>query len=40
MLEKVAFTMHPVTDVARARSFYEGTLGLTAGSLCSCIARG
>jgi len=33
MFKKVAFTMYPVTDVARARSFYEGTLGLTAGSV-------
>lgn len=28
---KVAFTMYPVTDVARARAFYEQTLGLTVG---------
>ncbi|WP_417463542.1 VOC family protein [Kordiimonas sp.] len=28
MLEKVAFTMYPVTDVKRARAFYEGLLGL------------
>ncbi len=28
MLEKVAFTMYPVTDVDRARGFYEGLLGL------------
>jgi extradiol dioxygenase family protein len=33
MLKKVAFTMYPVTDVARARSFYEGTLGLAPGSV-------
>jgi predicted enzyme related to lactoylglutathione lyase len=33
MFKKVAFTMYPVTDVARARGFYEGTLGLTAGSV-------
>ena len=32
MFEKVAFTMYPVTDVARARKFYEETLGLAAGS--------
>jgi predicted enzyme related to lactoylglutathione lyase len=32
MFKKVAFTMYPVTDVARARGFYEGTLGLTPGS--------
>ncbi|WP_020398808.1 VOC family protein [Kordiimonas gwangyangensis] len=28
MLEKVAFTVYPVTDVPRARAFYEGLLGL------------
>ena len=28
MLNKVAFTMYPVTDVARARDFYEKTLGI------------
>jgi catechol 2,3-dioxygenase-like lactoylglutathione lyase family enzyme len=28
MLRKVAFTMYPVTDMARARAFYEETLGL------------
>ena len=33
MFKKVAFTMYPVTDVARARGFYEGTLGLTPGSV-------
>ena len=32
MLKKVAFTMYPVKDPQRARSFYEKTLGLTAGS--------
>jgi catechol 2,3-dioxygenase-like lactoylglutathione lyase family enzyme len=32
MLEKVAFTMYPVRDVARARKFYEETLGLEVGS--------
>lgn len=32
MLRKVAFTMYPVTDAARARAFYEETLGLTVGS--------
>ena len=31
MLKKVAFTMYPVRNVARARQFYEETLGLTAG---------
>lgn len=29
MLQKVAFTMYPVTDMARARTFYEEVLGLT-----------
>ena len=28
MLTKVAFTMYPVTDMPRARGFYEETLGL------------
>lgn len=32
MFKKVAFTMYPVKDAARARAFYEGTLGLTVGS--------
>jgi predicted enzyme related to lactoylglutathione lyase len=32
MLKKVAFTMFPVKDTARARAFYEGTLGLAVGS--------
>lgn len=31
MYEKVAFTVYPVTDVARARAFYEEALGLTVG---------
>lgn len=31
MFEKVAFTMYPVRDAARARAFYEGTLGLEVG---------
>src|SRR5947207_1038569 len=31
-LKKVAFTMYPVTDVPRARNFYEKTLGLEIGS--------
>ena len=35
MFKKVAFTMYPVTDVPRARAFYEETLGLTAGSVGS-----
>lgn len=28
MLQKVAFTMYPVKDMAAARAFYEETLGL------------
>ena len=32
MLNKVAFTMYPVTDSTRARQFYETTLGLRRGS--------
>ena len=32
MLKKVAFTMYPIDDTARARAFYEGTLGLMVGS--------
>lgn len=32
MLKKIAFTLYPVKDTKRARSFYEGTLGLTVGS--------
>lgn len=32
MFKKVAFTMYPVTNVTRARKFYEETLGLKAGS--------
>jgi predicted enzyme related to lactoylglutathione lyase len=32
MFRKVAFTMYPMTDVSRARNFYENTLGLTPGS--------
>ena len=32
MLQKVAFTMYPVKDMARARSFYEGALGLEVSS--------
>ena len=31
MLKKVAFTMYPIRDVARARRFYEETLGLEVG---------
>jgi catechol 2,3-dioxygenase-like lactoylglutathione lyase family enzyme len=29
MLNRVAFTMYPVTDMAAARDFYEGHLALT-----------
>ncbi|KIG18576.1 Glyoxalase/bleomycin resistance protein/dioxygenase [Enhygromyxa salina] len=32
MFKKIAFTMYPVTDVARARAFYEDTLGLELGN--------
>ncbi|MEJ5979612.1 VOC family protein [Novosphingobium sp. PS1R-30] len=32
MLRKVAFTMYPVTDMAAARAFYEGPLGLLTAS--------
>ncbi|MCB9914654.1 MAG: VOC family protein [Planctomycetes bacterium] len=28
MYDRVAFTVYPVTDLARARAFYEETLGL------------
>lgn len=31
MIRKVAFTMYPVSDMPRARAFYEGALGLTSG---------
>ncbi len=30
-LKRVAFTLYPVTDMARARAFYEGVLGLLPG---------
>ena len=33
MFKKVAFTLYPVRDVARARRFYEETLGLKRGSM-------
>jgi predicted enzyme related to lactoylglutathione lyase len=33
MFKKVAFTMYPVTNVARARAFYEENLGLRRGSM-------
>ena len=32
MLQKVAFTMYPVKDMPRARSFYGETLGLGSGT--------
>jgi extradiol dioxygenase family protein len=32
MFKKIAFTYYPVSEVARARKFYEKTLGLKAGS--------
>ncbi|MEN6632722.1 MAG: VOC family protein [Candidatus Polarisedimenticolia bacterium] len=32
MIERIAFTLYPVKDVARARAFYEGTLGLAVSS--------
>jgi len=28
MIKDLAFVLYPVTDIARARAFYEGTLGL------------
>ncbi len=31
MFKKIAFTMYPVTDMARAKAFYEETLGLPPG---------
>ena len=35
MFKKVAFTMYPVKDPKRARSFYEEMLGLAVGSKSS-----
>lgn len=32
MIKEVAFFVYPVSDVPRARRFYEDTLGLTVGS--------
>ena len=32
MLEKVAFTMYPAKDIARARKFYREVMGLKEGS--------
>lgn len=34
-IHKVAFTLFPVDDAARARAFYEGVLGLTPGMTSS-----
>ena len=31
-IKEIAYTGYPVTDVARARKFYEGVLGLKAGT--------
>jgi catechol 2,3-dioxygenase-like lactoylglutathione lyase family enzyme len=28
-IQEIAFSCYPVTDMARARTFYEGILGLT-----------
>ena len=28
MIQEIAFTVYPVSDIARARKFYEGVLGL------------
>lgn len=30
-IKEIAFVFHPVSDIARARKFYEGLLGLKAG---------
>jgi predicted enzyme related to lactoylglutathione lyase len=30
-IKELAFVFHPITDVARARKFYEGLLGLKVG---------
>lgn len=30
-IKEIAFVFHPITDAARARGFYEGTLGLKPG---------
>mgnify|MGYP001615445102 FL=1 len=30
-IKEIAFVFHPVTDIARARKFYEGLLGLMIG---------
>jgi predicted enzyme related to lactoylglutathione lyase len=31
MIKDIAFVVYPVTDIARARAFYEGPLGLKVG---------
>lgn len=31
MIKSIAFTVYPVSDMARSRGFYEGVLGLTPG---------
>ena len=31
-VEEIAFAFYPVTDLARARAFYEGLLGLKVGT--------
>lgn len=36
----IAFIYHPVSDVARARAFYEGLLGLRTGDLVSEFSPG
>jgi predicted enzyme related to lactoylglutathione lyase len=35
MFKKVAFTMYPVTDISRARKFYEETLGIKVNTVHS-----
>jgi predicted enzyme related to lactoylglutathione lyase len=32
-IKEIAFTCYPVSDMPRARAFYEGVLGLTPGSI-------
>jgi predicted enzyme related to lactoylglutathione lyase len=32
VIRKVAFTLYPVKDMAQARAFYEGALGLTSSA--------
>lgn len=40
MIKKVAFTMYPVSDIERARDFYENKLGLKLSSLTPNINNG